>query len=142
MGISPESDRESDSVCSFSNTSWPEVSTHSGSAETFHIDHAAFRLSAKSTLDVDDVDPQGVLTVQRVSGDRRYTDKTMDVAVAASRTQCSLLLGKHCTMHGMQGKQWTLASLCPIRVLWVSARSPSGWPTTRVCCVLEALRGC
>lgn len=49
-------------------------------------------------------DLQGVLAVQPISRSWRYKGKTMDAAIAVSRTQCPLLPRKQCTLHGVQGK--------------------------------------
>ena len=42
--------------------------------------------------------------MQPLSRSWRYKSKTMEAAVAVSRTQCPLLPRKQCTLHGVQGK--------------------------------------
>lgn len=49
-------------------------------------------------------DLQGVIAVQPVARSWRYKSKTMESAIAVSRTQCPLLQQKQCTLHGVQGK--------------------------------------
>ena len=81
----------------------------------------------------------GVIAVQPVSRSWRYKSKTMQAAVAVSRTQCPLLPRKQCTLHGVQGKtadpgfiaHWTFPVGLSIESRWlayyVSLSRPRGF---------------